>query len=586
MVGSRLSGEFPSRWRAAVLVVCMVQCLATAPAAGGCAGDCNGDGTVGVDELVTLVDIALGNTPLSVCTAGDTSQDGQISIDEILAAVNSALHGCAPQPVMLHAAVHFDQPAEAINQQLIGTGGTAPSAAMNELLNTTVHPPSMRLDVGFEDSGCPDNSVTGPLYDPGTNTFNYCRLDERLERARAAGATPLLIIDYTPLALAEPTCAANNGHGFGTQHCPPADFEKYGALVEAMVQHVFTIFGVTEFEVWNEPDGLFFAGTQTDYLHLYATCNAAVGRVEAMLGRPGRTFRLGGPATASANHGWISALLTAAVAQPDLRVDFISWHNYANRALGATQDPRLYAGTYGDDTTKVRGWVAPFQTQRTDLAPFLWIDEWNVNAFYDYRSDTSYDAAFMVAALHGMQDAGLDRSARFNTWDSSPASPEGFNGNWGLFTHDSDVRPALFGFALWRQLAATRVAVELLDAASQARAGASRTRYSQNLLESIDADAARATVLLYNFVAYSPSDAAPPYCGGGPSMDATLELDGLAAGTYQVAVQQVDCQTPIQPLATASLASSIISRAIAPGASLELTAPADSVLLVALTPVP
>ena len=59
-----------------------------------CAGDCNRDGTVTVDEILTMVNIALGNTELSKCTAGDANKDEQITIDEILTAVNNALSGC------------------------------------------------------------------------------------------------------------------------------------------------------------------------------------------------------------------------------------------------------------------------------------------------------------------------------------------------------------------------------------------------------------------------------------------------------------------------------------------------------------
>ena len=559
-------------------------CLAGRPAAAVCAGDCNADGIVGVDEVVTLVNIALGDAVIGTCAAGDLSQDGQITVDEILAAVNRALNGCPAQPLALWAAVHFDQRQESINPQLIGTVQAAPLADANQLLQTLVHPASMRLDVGFENSGCPDGSVSGPLYDAATNTFNYCQLDHRLEQASATGATPLVIIDYTPLALGDAACVASNGHGRGAQFCPPADLERYGALVEAMIEHVYTSFGVTDFEVWNEPDGFFFAGTLADYLNIYKACNAAVDRVEAMLGRPGRTFHLGGPAGASANRTWITALLAAAVAQPDLRLDFISWHDYPNHTLGPRPDPSLSAGTYYDDTIKVRGWMAPFQAQRADLQPLLWINEWNANAFFDYRADTAYDAAFMVAAMHGMQDAGLDRSSRYNTWDSSRATPDGFNGNWGLFTHDGDVRPALFGFALWHQLAPTRVAVEPLDAASQTRATASRTRYTQNLLASFDPNTGAATMLLYNFVPYSTADAAPPYCGGGVPMDATLAIGGLAAGSYQMAVQQIDCSTPIQPVASAALATTVTTRSIADGTSLELPVPAAGVVLVTLTP--
>ena len=59
-----------------------------------CAGDCSGDGQVTVDEILTLVNIALGNTPVTTCEAGDANHDGQITVDEILTAVNNALNGC------------------------------------------------------------------------------------------------------------------------------------------------------------------------------------------------------------------------------------------------------------------------------------------------------------------------------------------------------------------------------------------------------------------------------------------------------------------------------------------------------------
>ena len=65
------------------------------PAAAVCSGDCNGDGSVTVDELLTLVNIAIGSVGLADCTAADVNHDGEITVDEILAAVNSALNGCS-----------------------------------------------------------------------------------------------------------------------------------------------------------------------------------------------------------------------------------------------------------------------------------------------------------------------------------------------------------------------------------------------------------------------------------------------------------------------------------------------------------
>jgi hypothetical protein len=59
-----------------------------------CAGDCNGDHTVDVTEIITLVNIALGTTPVMACTAGDVNGDMMIDVTEIIAAVNDALNGC------------------------------------------------------------------------------------------------------------------------------------------------------------------------------------------------------------------------------------------------------------------------------------------------------------------------------------------------------------------------------------------------------------------------------------------------------------------------------------------------------------
>jgi hypothetical protein len=60
-----------------------------------CVGDCNGDGHVTIDEILIMVNIALGNTALQSCVAGDANGDGQIGVDEILTAVNNSLNGCS-----------------------------------------------------------------------------------------------------------------------------------------------------------------------------------------------------------------------------------------------------------------------------------------------------------------------------------------------------------------------------------------------------------------------------------------------------------------------------------------------------------
>ncbi len=78
---------------AATLTVALL--LSVVPSAhAACVGDCGGTGAVTVDNLVMMVNIALGSTPVTACTAGDANGDGQITIDEIVAAVADAENGC------------------------------------------------------------------------------------------------------------------------------------------------------------------------------------------------------------------------------------------------------------------------------------------------------------------------------------------------------------------------------------------------------------------------------------------------------------------------------------------------------------
>jgi hypothetical protein len=59
-----------------------------------CTGDCDGSHDVTVDEIVTLVAIALGTSEVSDCTAGDKDGSSTIEVDEIVAALRRSLDGC------------------------------------------------------------------------------------------------------------------------------------------------------------------------------------------------------------------------------------------------------------------------------------------------------------------------------------------------------------------------------------------------------------------------------------------------------------------------------------------------------------
>jgi len=63
-----------------------------------CVGDCDGSKSVGVNELISGVRIALGALPLSTCPAFDCAGTGEVEVRCLIAAVNAALRGCPGQP--------------------------------------------------------------------------------------------------------------------------------------------------------------------------------------------------------------------------------------------------------------------------------------------------------------------------------------------------------------------------------------------------------------------------------------------------------------------------------------------------------
>ena len=62
----------------------------TTPTGARCPGDCGSDGTIGIDELIRGVNIALGSSGIGSCSSLDADQNGVVTIDELVGAVAAA----------------------------------------------------------------------------------------------------------------------------------------------------------------------------------------------------------------------------------------------------------------------------------------------------------------------------------------------------------------------------------------------------------------------------------------------------------------------------------------------------------------
>lgn len=84
-----------------IALAALFSLLAASPVrAQSCSGDCNADRAVTVDEIVRVVNIALGLAPIDDCLAADTDGNGEASVDELVTMIDLALNGCLPQEVV------------------------------------------------------------------------------------------------------------------------------------------------------------------------------------------------------------------------------------------------------------------------------------------------------------------------------------------------------------------------------------------------------------------------------------------------------------------------------------------------------
>jgi xylan 1,4-beta-xylosidase len=159
----------------------------------------------------------------------------------------------------------------------------------------------------------------------GQPEYNFTNVDQIYDGLLARGIRPFVELSFMPQALA--STPERQPFFYHPYIAPPKDWNRWGDLVRAFAQHLVDRYGIDEvsewyFEVWNEPNIGFWAGTpkQATYFHLYDVAASALKGVSPRI-------RVGGPATAQA--AWVSAFIRHC-ADGHVPVDFISTHVYGD----------------------------------------------------------------------------------------------------------------------------------------------------------------------------------------------------------------------------------------------------------------
>jgi xylan 1,4-beta-xylosidase len=263
------------------------------------------------------------------------------------------------------------------------------------------------------------------------------------------------------------------------------------------------------FEVWNEPNILFWAGKppESTYYQLYAAAAGALKGVD-------RRLRVGGPATAQA--AWVDRLIAYA-AKNNVPIDFVSTHVYGNDSA------RDVFGT--DEKISRRDMVARaarkvFDQVKHSALPDLPIHWTEYNASYSSEPAVT-EAPFMGPWLaNNIRECdGLVSSMSY--WTFSDVFEEGgvvktpFYGGFGLFAEGGIPKAAFHAFRLLHQLGTERLTVD-----------------SESVLATRRADGAL-EVAAWNYAA--PEEAGSP-------TELSLLFKGLTAGKHTARIERVDAE--------------------------------------------
>ncbi len=348
----------------------------------------------------------------------------------------------------------------------------------------------------------------------GAGHFNFLYVDQIYDFMIDHGVRPFVELSFMPEAFAS---SANRIFAYKGNVSPPRNWQDWHDMVHAFTDHCVKRYGLAEvrnwkFEVWNEPNISFWAGSQGEYFELYRQSALAIKKVDADL-------QVGGPSTAQL--GWIPELIQYCT-EHGVPLDFVSTHVYPN-------DPQKYIfgkdNLYPFEQVIPRGVEHVKQQVESSKMPHLplWITEWS-----------SQNPAFIADTVKNC--IGLAEAMSY--WTFSNVFEEGgvpsgiFNTTFGMLDQWGIARPSFHAFALLHKLGESQLTTDAGPILATKRADGS------------------VAILLWNLIPASAGGLAngnPAAATGGTNeargagKEFRLKLSGLG-GPTKVAVRQVNAK--------------------------------------------
>ena len=288
----------------------------------------------------------------------------------------------------------------------------------------------------------------------GKPVYNFSYVDEIYDGLLANGLKPFVEISFMPQKLA----AKQTVFPFWYKPivAPPKDYAKWDDLITQFCKHLIERYGIDEvaswyFEVWNEPNIDFWAGTpkQETYFELYDHTARAVKAANAQL-------RVGGPSTAQA--AWVGAMIDHAV-KGNVPLDFVSTHVYGN---DTSQDVFKTNEKIPRDQMVCRAVKMVHDQIKSSPRPNMPLIWSEFNAAYDNQvtvTDSIYMGPFMANTIRQCDGLTLMMSywSLSDVFEEQGVVKQPFYGGFGLIAAGGIPKPSFFAFEILHDLGDQRI---------------------------------------------------------------------------------------------------------------------------------
>jgi xylan 1,4-beta-xylosidase len=337
----------------------------------------------------------------------------------------------------------------------------------------------------------------------GTAAYDWTRLDQVYDAIAAAGMKPIVEISFTPSAMAS-TSKVQTALWYNNKSpniSKPKDWTKWEAFMAAIVQHLESRYGAAEvrnnwfFEVWNEPSWMYETG-DNGYNELF-------GHTSKGLAAGDPQIRIGGPAgSAGESPGLISGLINYAKSN-GAKLDFITFHNYANDNNGKIADANALLSFYDSISNTISS--AKFTGTVIN-------DEYGSSYDTVVTRDNEVAASFIAKTVHLVGTASKAGPPLMYAWWALSDLYEEFDtgtatafreGNYGLLLKGDPAIPVSFDVAK-----PAFNAFRLLHMMGDTRIGSSggTTSDGVNAVATLSSDGSAVQVLVYNHVTGGAAD--------------------------------------------------------------------------------